>query len=170
VVGAQKEDSSATGIGGDGASNAAADAGAVYVFLRRDGAWTQQTYLKASNAETGDSLGVAVAVAGSTVVAGAEREDSPATTVGGSQTGNNAGDAGAAYVFAGIGNPLLEVARSAATVTLRWPAESAGWSLEATDSLQGGSWAPVAGSPTLENAQRVLTLPVDRARRFFRLR
>lgn len=140
------------------------------VFLQRDGAWTQQAYLKASNAEAGDGLGIAVAVAGSTVVAGADREDSAATTVGGSQTGNSAGDAGAAYVFAGIGNPLLEVARSAATVTLRWPAESAGWSLEASDSLQGSSWAPVTGIATLENAQRVLTLPVDRPRRFFRLR
>jgi len=170
VVGAQKEDSSATGIGGDGAGNAAGDAGAVYVFLRRDGAWTQQAYLKASNTDAGDGLGVAVAVAGSTVVAGADREDSAATTVGGSQTGNSASDAGAAYVFAGMGSPLLEVARSGATVTLRWPAESAGWGLEATDTLQGGSWTPVAGTPTIDAAQRVLSLPVDRARRFFRLR
>ncbi|HKQ47427.1 MAG TPA: thrombospondin type 3 repeat-containing protein [Phycisphaerae bacterium] len=59
----------------------------------------QQAYLKASNTNTNDNFGVAVAISGDTVVIGTISEDSDATGVNGNQTNNNAGDAGAAYVF-----------------------------------------------------------------------
>src|SRR5262249_31362735 len=36
--------------------------GAIFVFTRTGGKWTQQAYLKASNAETGDSLGYSIAI------------------------------------------------------------------------------------------------------------
>ena len=99
VVGALGEDSNATGVNGDQASNSAFNAGAAYVFARNGITWSQQAYLKASNPDVTDDFGASVAVSGDTVVAGAPEEDSNATGVNGDQTDNNALDAGAAYVF-----------------------------------------------------------------------
>jgi hypothetical protein len=99
VVGATGEDSNATGI--DGLSNnSALNAGAVYVYTRTSNVWTQQAYVKASNTETGDGFGGAVAVSsdGNTLVVGATGEDSNATGIDGAQ-GAGALDAGAVYVY-----------------------------------------------------------------------
>ena len=49
VVGADGEDSSATGVNGNQATTAPTDSGAAYVFVRSGTTWTQQAYLKASN-------------------------------------------------------------------------------------------------------------------------
>jgi len=94
VVGAYVEDSAATGIGGNQADNTASGSGAVYVFTRSGGIWSQQAYLKASNAETNDFFGYAVAVSGDTLAVGAYAEDSAATGVGGNQADNTAGASG----------------------------------------------------------------------------
>jgi hypothetical protein len=67
VVGAYLEDSN----GSSPADYSAPDAGAAYVFTRTDGSWTEQAYLKASNAETDDDFGRGIAIAGDTVVVGA---------------------------------------------------------------------------------------------------
>jgi hypothetical protein len=99
VVGAPLEDSAATGINGNQADNSAPDSGAVYVFTRTDGAWSQQAYLKASNTEAGDWFGATVAVDGDTLVVGARFEDSAATGINGNQADNSAPDSGAVYVF-----------------------------------------------------------------------
>ncbi len=101
AVGAYNEDSSATGIGGDQTDNNATNSGAVYVFTRNNGAWSQQAYVKASNTGAGDRFGVAVALSddGNTLAAGAYWEDSIATGIGGNQTDNSAHNAGAVYVF-----------------------------------------------------------------------
>ncbi len=103
VVGAPLEDSSATGVNGNGANNSASNSGAAYVFVRNgSGVWTQQAYLKAPNAETGDGFGWSVAVSGNWVVVGAPFEDSSATTTPGvlaDPADNSAVDAGAAYTF-----------------------------------------------------------------------
>ncbi|MEX2498054.1 MAG: Ig-like domain-containing protein [Wenzhouxiangellaceae bacterium] len=107
VVGAPLEDSSATGVDGDQTDNSASVAGAVYVFTRDGtGAWSQQAYLKASNTEEFDRFGESVAIAGGTVVVGANGEDSNATGVDGDQTDNSAGSAGAAYVFTRDGDGI----------------------------------------------------------------
>jgi hypothetical protein len=100
-VGAEGEDSAATGIGGTQTDDSAANAGAVYVFARNGAVWTQQAYVKASNTGTADAFGGAVALSadGSTLAVGALREDSAATGIGGDQADNSAADAGAAYVF-----------------------------------------------------------------------
>jgi len=107
VVGAEREDSIATGVGGDQNDNSAGEAGAAYVFVR-DGAgnWSQQAYLKASNTDGGDLFANSVAIADDTVVIGALLEESNATGVNGDQSDNSASQAGAAYVFArdGAGN------------------------------------------------------------------
>lgn len=87
VVGARLQD------GGNG------DSGAAYVFVRNSNTWSQQAYLKASNANDGDQFGWSVGVSNDTVVVGAWLEDSNATGVNGNEADNSAGASGAAYVF-----------------------------------------------------------------------
>ncbi len=99
VVGAFREDSSATGVNGNDADNSATDSGAAYVFTRTGVTWTQQAYLKASNTEATDYFGESVAISGDTIVVGGEGEDSNATGVNGNQADNSASIAGAGYVF-----------------------------------------------------------------------
>ncbi len=99
VVGARQEDSLATGVNGNQADNSALSAGAAYVFVRTNGVWTQEAYLKASNTGSLDNFGYSVAVSGDTIVVGAVGEDSIATGVNGNQADNSATEAGAAYLF-----------------------------------------------------------------------
>jgi len=98
VVGARGEDSSASGGQSD---NSAPSAGAAYVFNRVGGTWSEQAYLKASNAEASDKFGSSLAVSGDTIVVGANEEDSSAD---GGQSDNSAPFAGAAYVFTRVGS------------------------------------------------------------------
>jgi hypothetical protein len=104
VVGAYAEDSAATGVNGNQASNSATDSGAVYVFVRLGSTWTQQAYLKASNTGASDLFGNSVAISGDTVAVGAHTEDSAATGVNGNQADNSAFASGAAYVFVRSGS------------------------------------------------------------------
>jgi hypothetical protein len=106
AVGAPGEDSNAKGVDGDQDNSFSLDAGAVYVFSRSGGTWTQQAYVKSSNTElsasdVGDGFGIAVALSsdGNTLAVGAVGEDSAATGINGNQNNNNADDAGAVYVF-----------------------------------------------------------------------
>jgi hypothetical protein len=99
VVGAPGEDGAGTGTGGDPSSNGSDSSGAVYVFVRDGGTWTQQAYVKASNTGTGDGFGRSVAIDGDTLVVGAPDEDSSATGIGGDQTNNGLSSSGAVYVF-----------------------------------------------------------------------
>jgi hypothetical protein len=99
LVGAQQEQSNATGINGDQRDNSASNAGAAYIFTRNGETWNQLAYLKASNTDPGDHFGISVGVSGETVVVGAFTEDSSATGVGGEQRDNSALSSGAAYVF-----------------------------------------------------------------------
>ena len=95
VVGCPREDSGT----GDQEDNSVSSAGAVYVFTRTAGVWSQQAYLKASNIDALDGFGWSVAIHGDTLVVGAHQEDSNATGVNGIQGNNSAADSGAAYVF-----------------------------------------------------------------------
>jgi hypothetical protein len=100
VVGAQNEDSGATGVGGNQLDDGAENAGAAYVFVRNGAVWSQQAYLKASNAAFADQFGHSVSASGDTVVVGAWREDSNATGVDGDQGDESARQSGAVYAFA----------------------------------------------------------------------
>jgi FG-GAP repeat protein len=102
VVGARLEDSNATGINGDQKNSSAPDSGAVYLFTRSGGLWTQKDYLKATNSEAGDEFGVHVALSGTTLAVGALYEGSNATGVNGNQADNSAPNSGAVYVFDGL--------------------------------------------------------------------
>jgi len=99
VVGADSESSNATGVNGNQLDNSASSSGAAYVFVRSDGIWSQQAYLKASNTDSDDTFGTSVALDGDTLMVGACGEDSNATGVNGNQLDNSASSSGAAYVF-----------------------------------------------------------------------
>ncbi len=107
VIGANREDSAATGVNGNQRDNSATNSGTAYVFVRSGTNWSQRAYLKASNTGADDAFGRSVAVSGDTVVVGAggvfSSEDSSATGVNGNQNDNSAKDSGAAYVFTGFG-------------------------------------------------------------------
>lgn len=118
VVGADSEDSSATTIDGNQASNAAPNAGAAYVFTRGPAGWAQQAYLKGPGTQAGDALGAAVAISasGTTVAAGApgrsqvvlfERNASQTWTVGATVTAPAGEGFGAAVAIAGDGKTLV---------------------------------------------------------------
>jgi hypothetical protein len=101
AIGAPGEDSAGTGTTADPANNAAADAGAVFVFTRNGATWSEDAYLKATNTGAGDELGWSVALSGdgSTLAAGAPLERSAATGIDGNGTDNSLLEAGAAYVY-----------------------------------------------------------------------
>ncbi|MGL4399216.1 MAG: hypothetical protein ACRCXD_05075, partial [Luteolibacter sp.] len=99
VISAPSEDSNATGINGNQADGSAISAGAVYVFVRSGGTWSQQAYIKASNAGSYDRFGWSVSISGDTLVVGAPGEASNATGVNGNQQDNSVIETGAAYVF-----------------------------------------------------------------------
>jgi pimeloyl-ACP methyl ester carboxylesterase len=84
AVGAPRNDSSATGIGGDDSNDDAFEAGAVYTFVRSGNTWAPQTFIKASNAAQQQFFGGAVALTEGTLVVGAPGADN---------------GSGAAYVF-----------------------------------------------------------------------
>jgi hypothetical protein len=101
AVGASQESSNATGIDGNQADNSAQHAGAAYVFVREQGAWSQQAYIKASNTDVGDRFGTSIALSGdgNMLAVGAGDEGSNATGIDGDQADNSAGGVGAVYVF-----------------------------------------------------------------------
>ena len=99
VVGAPREDSAATGVGGDSSSNTATFAGAAYVFVHTPLGWVEEAYLKASNTDIGDFFGTSVALRGDRVLVGAWSESSAAAGVNGDDSDNSAPNAGAAYLF-----------------------------------------------------------------------
>ncbi|MCY1070631.1 hypothetical protein OV090_38170 [Nannocystis sp. RBIL2] len=101
AVGARYEDSAATGVGGDRKDDSAEDSGAVYVFERKAGAWSQTAYVKALNTQPFAEFGAALALspAGDILVVGAPRENSAATGVDGDPWLGAVDKAGAVYVY-----------------------------------------------------------------------
>ncbi|MEJ2042684.1 MAG: Ig-like domain-containing protein [Reinekea sp.] len=101
AVGARGEDGDSAGINGKD-NDRAASSGAVYIFVRDDvGKWIQQAYVKASNAEYGDSFGDSVSLSadGNTLAVGAHSEGSNAIEINGDQTDNSNPSSGAVYIF-----------------------------------------------------------------------
>ena len=105
VVGAYKEGSSQTTITNGSTASAddsASKVGAAYVFVRSGTSWSQQAYLKPSNASNEQFFGYSVAISGDTIVVGANGESSAQTTTtngSGASSDISAANAGAAYVF-----------------------------------------------------------------------
>lgn len=110
AVSAPGEDSDITGVvhGPVADNNLRSGSGAVYVFTRALGTWTQQAYAKMSNAGTNDFVGASLALSadGGVLAVGAPGEDSDLTGVRTAAFGDNdlAPDSGAVYLFARAGN------------------------------------------------------------------
>ena len=148
AVGTPYEASSATGIGGDQTDNAANFSGAVYLFARNSATWSQQAYLKASNAETGDGFGVSLALSddGNTLVTGAHGEDSSATGTDGDQADNLAPTSGAMYLFTRNGTAWSQQAYVKASNTS--PSDKFGTSV----ALSGDGTTLAVGAPQESSA------------------
>jgi hypothetical protein len=125
-------------------------AGAVFVFVRDGHGWREQAMLTASNAESGDVFGWAVAISGDTIVVGAINEASGSTGVNGDQHNNDVPKCGAAYVFVRAGNAW----RQEAYLKPSHPTESEDFGYSVTiegDTVAVGAIAEdsgIAGDPT----------------------
>jgi hypothetical protein len=156
AVGARHESSGATGIDGNQYDNTAEFSGAVYVFRFTGAEWSQQAYIKASNAESGDQFGSAVSLSsdGNTLSVGAPFEDSAATGIDGDQDDNSAERSGAAYVFRFTGTAWLQQSYVKASDTEEH--DGFGWSVALSADgntlavrgyvyrFDGASWAEIA--------------------------
>ena len=91
VVGADREDDNGT------------NSGTVTVYTRAGTVWTQQAKLKASDAAGDDRFGVSVAIAGDTIVVGADWDD------------ENATNSGSVYVFTRMEGEWTEQAKLTAS-------------------------------------------------------
>jgi hypothetical protein len=105
AVGEPGNPSATNVINGSQADNSQGNSGAAYVLLRTGTTWAYQAYIKASNTRGGSFLGASIALSsdGNTLAVGASNESSNATGVGGDQTDQSAGGAGAAFVFSRAG-------------------------------------------------------------------
>jgi hypothetical protein len=101
ALGASLEDASGRGINGKQDDDAASESGAVYFFRRTGTTWSQQAYVKSSNADAFDEFGGAVALSrdGRTMIVTAHGEDGGSHGVGGNMNDNSSAESGAAYVF-----------------------------------------------------------------------
>jgi hypothetical protein len=101
AAGAPQQTGGGRGVNPSETDFSAPESGAVYVFVRAGGQWSQSAYVKAPNADDYDLFGTGVAVSGDgrTVAVGAMGEDSAATGVGGNQADNSLRDSGAVYVY-----------------------------------------------------------------------
>ncbi len=97
------EDGATTGINSASEPDRGADTstGAVYVFVKDAGAWSQQAYIKASNTGAFDQFGARLDLSGdgNTLAVGAQLEDSAAHGIDGPQNDDSAQEAGAVYLF-----------------------------------------------------------------------
>ena len=75
--------------------------GAVYVFRRAAGKWSQAAYVKAPNSDEYDQFGSGVALSGNGAVlaAAANGEDGGSRGIGGNQNDNSVRDSGAIFIF-----------------------------------------------------------------------
>ena len=127
AVGATGESTTGGGIDPT-ADNSTTNAGAVYVYTLVSNAYTQQSFIKASNPGNGDNFGDKVALSndGNTLAVGALNESS--STMGISSTANDlAASSGAVYVFLRTGSVWSEQAYIKASNT--GPADNFGFNI-----------------------------------------
>lgn len=84
----------------DGPADTQSATGAVYVFVRTDGVWSQQGYLRAAT-DANDYFGQSLAVSGDTIAVGARSSDG---------FDNRLQDSGAVYIFSRSGSRWSETA------------------------------------------------------------
>ncbi|MCW8830921.1 MAG: FG-GAP repeat protein, partial [Gammaproteobacteria bacterium] len=156
AVGANGEDSNATGIDGDQTDNSSSSASAVYVFTRSGSSWSQQAYVKASNTGVGDAFGYSVAISGdgNTLAVGTPSENSNATGIDGDESDNTATDAGAVYVFSRSGSSWSQQAYVKASNTGAY--DSFGYSVAISDdgnTLAVGAYSEDSNATGIDGAE-----------------
>ncbi len=154
AVGAPMDGSAVTGIYDehpDPADDSAYSSGAVYVFTRTDGGWSQQAFIKASNTGSNDQFGSALALsaAGNTLAVSAYFEDSNATGINGDQDDDSVNQSGAVYVFTRTGTSWSQDAYMKASNTGEpGEADTFGYTIAMSD---GGDTIAV-GAPSEDSA------------------
>jgi len=105
AVDAPYESSGAKGVNGDQNDTSVYSAGAVYIFVRKNDAWSQQAYIKASNPGQSYRFGFVVSLSqdGNTLAVSAYFEASAAKGINGDQNDKSIPQAGAVYVFTRTG-------------------------------------------------------------------
>lgn len=103
AIGATGDDAPFGGTG-DQFNRLTEDSGAVYIYTRSGSTWSQQAYIKASNADKEDYFGSVIDLEGDTLVVGVSNEDSNATGINGNQADNSSPKSGAVYVFQRTGS------------------------------------------------------------------
>ncbi len=116
AVGAPKEASASTGVGGDASDNSLVDAGAVYTYRHDMLGWFTVDYVKPDVTGAGDRFGERVAFSlefdGTRhIAAGAQYEDSAAVGYDGDALDDSSPNAGAAYLvdLPGVIDPWTDV-------------------------------------------------------------
>ncbi len=156
AVCAPGEDSSAVGIDGNQASEAANHSGAVYVFRRGASAWAQEAYVKATNTGAQDDFGVSAALSadGSTLAVGAYSEDGSSSGIGGDQTSNGLSNSGAVYVYRRTGSTWAPEQYLKATNADAGDAFGSGVALSASgELLVVGAWEEASGASGVNGDQ-----------------
>jgi hypothetical protein len=157
AVGAMLEDSSQTTItNGSTASadNSAVDSGAVYVYARAGSTWSQQAYIKASNAGPSDQFSKCLSLNGDTLAVGARYEDNDQTTITNWPTITHdfpySSDSGAVYVYKRTGTSWAQQAYIKPSNNTA--GDSFGYSMSLSgDSLAVGSFLEDSNQTTITN-------------------
>jgi len=113
--GAADEDCMTPGINPPGCDNDQRldnSSGAVYVFVRSEGKWTQQAFIKSSNPGKEDWFGSRLTLSGdgNTLAVGAQVENGGSKGINGNQKDQSAEDAGAVYFFTRAGRTWTQAA------------------------------------------------------------
>jgi hypothetical protein len=69
-----------------------------------------------------------------------------------------------------IAGPTLKISVSGNAVTLKWPANVSGYTLQSSTDLATGNWTAVSGAPTVVSGLNVLTVTASRTATFYRLK
>jgi len=81
LIGDSSNSSGSVGIGGNPDDTSAPSSGAVFVYQFENNSWQSKAFIKASNTDEDDNFGTVMVRDGSTLIVGAENEDSSASGV-----------------------------------------------------------------------------------------
>jgi hypothetical protein len=168
AVGAPFEASAAHVVNGDQTDNSAPNSGAVYVFTRTAGVWTQRAYLKASNAGANQNFGGSVALLGDVIAVGSRLEDSDGTGINGDQGNSTAPDSGAVYLFTRSGDAWTQKAYLKASNSNAGDEFGVSVALSG-DGLAVGAWREGSNATGIDGNQADNSAPNSGAVDFFSL-
>jgi uncharacterized repeat protein (TIGR03803 family) len=84
-------------------------------------------------------------------------------------TATYGGGANAGTLFSLFVPPQLCLSASGSNITLIWPTNALGFTLQSTANLSPADWAPVSPGPTVVNGQNTVTTSITNVSQFYRL-